>query len=510
MKVASLIESALKRAAFHRVLSETSAINEQPMKDSAHNNSQKNASGGIEARLKKLLTIPDTLIILFGLITAAAIATWIAPAGKYNLVLDAATKRQVIDPESFKYVAQKGQGLLDVLLAVPAGFVGSGTILTMVFMCGACFYLITATGAIDAGLGAALRRLQGSQRYLLILGVMFLSFLLGLRGGAETLLPFVPIAITTAIALGFDSIVGVAIIMISGATGFAVSWVGTAYFVAIGIADIKPMQDVWYRVIICVIQFVIVGAYIYIYCEKIRKDPQSSPMVESDKTLEMRANLDALPEFTGRRKVILVLFLLSFVALIVGALKYSWGLNHFSAFYFFLAIVTGFLWGYSPNEFAEKFTTGCKTMMYGVLMVCFARVISVVMTNGLILDTFTHAVSSVLKGMPDWATASGMFIVHCLINFLIPSGSGQAAATMPIMIPLGDVLGLSRHVNVLAFQFGDCMTNAVTPTAGFFMAALAIGKVPWVTWLRWFLPLMVILIVYSCIMLSIAVNLTFG
>ncbi len=470
----------------------------------------KNSGSGVEEKLRKLLTIPDTLIVLFGLIAAAAAMTWIIPAGRYKMVLNAATKRQVVDPDSFHYVAQNGQGFLDLLMAVPAGFIGSSNILTMVFMCGACFYLITATGAIDAGLGAALRRLQGSQRYLLLFGVMFLSFLLGLRGGAETLLPFVPIAITTAIALGFDSIVGVAIIMLGGATGFASSWFNTAYFVAIGIADIKPMQDVWFRGIVCTVQLAITAAFIYLYCEKLRKDPQRSPMWESDQTLELRAHTDNLPELTGRRKIILAVFLISFFVLIIGALKYSWGLNHFSAFYFFLAILTGFLWGYELNDFADKFTAGCKTMMYGVMMVCFARVISVVMTNGLILDTITHAIAGLLKGMPDWATASGMFIVHCFINFLIPSGSGQAAATMPIMIPLGDVLGLSRHVNVLAFQFGDCLTNAVTPTAGFFMAALAIGKVPWITWLKWFFPLLAAITVYCCIVLSIAVTIHFG
>ncbi len=454
---------------------------------------------------KRKLTLPDTLIIMLVLIVIATALTWIVPAGVYDRVKDEATGRMIVDPDSFHYVEQNGQGVGAMLLSISASFVSSGKITGMLFICGATVHLITFTGAINAGLGAAIRKVSGKKRNLMMLVIMLVGMILGLRGGAETLLLYVPIAVSTSIALGFDSITGVACIMIGGALGFATSWMGINYVVASGIAETAMMADVWYRVIILAISLVIVGGFLYWYTLRISKKPELSLQYESDKTLELKLDMNNLEEFTTRRKIILAVFLLSIVAMVAGALMFSWQMAQFTAFYFVLAILVAILAGMDVNTFAKEFVNGAKTMVYAVIMVVFANSVSQIMSDGQILDTVAHAVSDLIMGLPMWLTASAMFLVQCLINFVMPSASGQAAATLPIMVPIGDVIGLNRYVTVLAFQFGDCLTNSVTPTAGFFMAALAMAKIPWQKWLKWYAPLLTTLFLFYCVMLTIAV-----
>lgn len=461
------------------------------------------------AKKKRSLKIPDTLIILFVMIVLATIATWIVPAGEFDMIMNETAGRNVADPTSFHYVEQQPQDFLDMLMAIPTSFIAVANLATMNFMCGAAFYLITVTGAINSGLAAAIKHLDGKKRYAMLLVLYGVGLILGLRGGAETLLPFVPMSVTAALAIGLDSMIGVASVMLGGAVGFAVSWLNGAYVTAMGISELPLLQDVWYRVI-CVIVFTIpVLIYFYIYCEKIFKDPTKSPQYEADKTLDLKLDTHDIAPFTGKRKVIMFIFLFSLVALVVGAIKFGWSINHFSAFYFLLAIIVGVVWGFNMDDFAKHFTKGAATMMYGIMMIGFSRVISTILTDGKILDTCTNAIAQPLADLPAWATATGMFIANLVIDVVVPSGSGQAAVVMPIMAPLADLVGVSRHTAVLALQFGDCFTNAVSPTSGFFMAALAIGGIPWTKWLKWYIPLFAILIVLAAVMLSIMTGLTF-
>jgi uncharacterized ion transporter superfamily protein YfcC len=328
-----------------------------------------NTKDGINmAKPKKKFSTPHSLVIIILLLFISMILTWIVPAGTFERVVNPTTGNKVVDPNTFHYIKQCGQNIFDMLNAVPAGFTGAATIIGMLTICGATMQVINGTGAIDSALGIAVKKMQGSKRYWLIFGLMLVGVVLGLRGAAETLLLYLPIYISTCIALGYDSITGFACIMISGALGFATSWMGTNYMVSAGIAELNPlMQDVWFRCIVVSLALVILFVYLRIYMHKIEKDPKQSPQYESDKTLDLTMDMKEVKEFTVRRKIIFILFAFSIVMMIVGAIVFGWKMANFTAFYFALSLVVALIWGYTPNDFAKEFINGAKSMVFPVV-----------------------------------------------------------------------------------------------------------------------------------------------
>ena len=458
----------------------------------------------------KTFELPDTIVILIGMIVLAAILTYFVPSGTYDRIEDPGTQRMVVNPESFHYIEQTPVGIGDMLLAVPDGIIASASIIVLTILSGAAFHIINKTGAIDAGLSTAMKKLQGGKVYIMLFGIMAMGALLGLRGSAESLLPFIPIAVTAAMAMGFDSITGVALMLVGGIGGYSVSFIDSAFIIGQGIAGLPAFSGIPFRMVAFVLLTLPCALYIFLYCRKIRKNPSSSSMYDADKNLEIAVDTTSAPSLTGRRKLVLFIFLGSFVVLFYGIFKLGFNVRKITAMYFALAVVAGVAGGFSANEFAGHFVDGAKSMMYGVLAVGLARVISEVLTNGNILDTITHSAAGVVGHLPGWASASGMFIVQMLINILIPSGSGQAAVTMPIMAPLADLVGVTRQTAVLAFQMGDSITNFISPTVGYFMAAIAIGNIPWIKWAKWVTPLLIILTVECCAILSVATMIGYG
>ncbi len=454
--------------------------------------------------------LPDTIVILIGMILIATCMTWFVPSGMYDRIEDPLTQRMVVDPASFHYIDQTPVGLWDMLLAVPDGIVASANIIVLTLISGAAFHIINQTGAIDAGLGTAMKKLQGGKVYIMLFGIMALGALLGLRGSAESLLPFIPLGVAAAMAMGFDSITGVALMLVGGIGGYSVSFIDSAFIIGQGIAGLPAFSGIPFRMAAFAALTLPCAGYLYLYCRRLQRDPKSSSMYEADKNLKLTVDSAATPELTGRRKAVLLIFCGSFVVLFYGIFKLNFNVRKITAMYFALAVIAGVAGGFSMNEFAKHFVDGAKSMMYGVLAVGLARVISEVLTNGNILDTITYTAAGVVGKVPGWASASGMFVVQMLLNILIPSGSGQAAVTMPIMAPLADLVGVTRQTAVLAFQMGDSITNFISPTVGYFMAAIAIGNIPWLKWAKWVTPLLLFLALECCVILSIATMIGYG
>lgn len=465
-----------------------------------------------QAEKKKLaLKLPDTLIILFFLIVLATLCTYIIPAGAFDKVKDAAG-RMVVNPASFHYVKQTPVNLFNMLMAVPRGLIEAASLTTFMLIFGAAIHLVNVTGAINAGLGSAIRTFSGSRAYIVVFGIMIVSSVLGLKGSSESLIPFVPIAVTAALAMGFDSIVGTAIVMVGGAAGFMNAFMNAAFIIAQGIAGLPAFSGIPFRVFSYTVFMLTSMVYICLYCRKLRRNPADSSMYESDKNLSLSMSIDeqAIPAFTARRKLILAVFAAAIVILILGVTKWNFGLNHYSALFLGMAIVVGLIGGFSLNGFAKEFVDGTKSMLYVTLIVGIARAISVVMADGNILDTITYFAAGTIENFPPAVVASGMMVVQAFLSIVIPSGSGQAAVTMPLMAPLSDLLGVTRQTAVLAFQLGDGIVNLLTPTSGYFMAAIAISNIPWTKWVKWYMPLCVIWTVLAMIILYIATATGYG
>ena len=240
------------------------------------------------------------------------------------------------------------------------------------------------------------------------------------------------------------------------------------------------------------------------YAVKVRKNPQLSPMYEFDQRRTDVVDLDQLPDFGKREKAILIVFVLSIIFLIWGVINKGWFIDEIAAIFLAMSFIVAIVAKMSLNQYAATLGKGMADIAAGALVVGFANGVLVVMNDGNILHTILHGASELLKGLPSMVSAIGMYIFQCLLSFIIPSGSGMAAVSMPIMTPLSDLIGITRQTAVVAYQLGDGISNILTPTCGYFMAALSLAKVPWVKWAKWFLPIVGLQYVLGAIFIIIA------
>ncbi|GGC96020.1 hypothetical protein GCM10007216_28510 [Thalassobacillus devorans] len=344
-----------------------------------------------------------------------------------------------------------------------------------------------------------------------MIAVVSVLFALGGAVGAvaNSVIPFVAIGVIIARALKLDAIVAVAITFGATFAGFNVGFLNP-YTVGIAqsIADIPLFSGMLLRVIAFV---VIVGAtimYTWFYAKKVLEDPGKSLIGVLDAEQGSKGELTA--PFTGRHKVILSFVGISLLFFIFATIQYEWTIDHMAAFFIIIGLVSGVIAGMNYNKLAITFLEGCQKLVYGALIIGVARAILIVMENAAILDTFVHALSIPLEGLSPVFAALGMFVANGAMNFLVPSGSGQAMIAMPILSPLADMIGVTRQVAVQAYQFGDGFTNSIFPTSGPLMASLAVAGVSWIKWAKWMLPLLLIWTVIAIAMLVIAVMIGWG
>lgn len=449
---------------------------------------------------------PDAYVLIVMLIIVCAILTYIIPAGTYDRVFNEELQRELVDSTTFHYVEQNPVTFFEMVQAIPTGMGEVAWIIFLVFIVGGSFSIINATGAIDAGLGASIAKLRGKDK-ILIFGIMAIFSLGGATFGmAESTLIFIPIGVLVARALGYDAIVGMAIIVIGAVCGFSGGWMNIfTVGVAQGIAGLPLFSGMGFRIIGHAVLLIISFIYIIRYCSKIKKNPEASLVYDLELTAANDTETKAeLLEFTLRRKLTLLVVLIGFVVLIYGITN-GWSTGtQISSLFLVMGVAAGYVGGLKTNEIADAFVQGAKGLTYGALLIGLCRAMVVIITNGQIIDTILHTVASPLDNLPSILGAALMVPVQLVISFFITSGSGMAAATMPIMAPLADILEVSRQTAVLAYQYGDGMSNYLWPTSGLLLASLSIPKIPFDKWFKWVLPLMVWLYIASTILVMVS------
>ncbi len=260
---------------------------------------------------------------------------------------------------------------------------------------------------------------------------------------------------------------------------------------------------------IWIITTLIAFVFIYLYARKVKKNPETSVMYEADQKRE-KVDLDFAMPFTARQKAALILMGLTFVLLIWGVTKYGWYIDEIAALFLSMGIVCGVVGGLGPSKLAEAFVEGSTSLVVGALVVGIARAILVVLRDGGILHTIVHGAAALVQGLPAAFSAVGMYIVQVLISVVIPSGSGMASVTMPIMGPLATLLDLTQQTAVLIYQFADGFTNIIIPTQGYLLAGLALARVPYEKWVKWYWPLFLIMLVVGAVFVIIAQIIKFG
>lgn len=459
----------------------------------------------------KVVKTVNTLVLLSIFIVLAAVLTYVLPAGTYDRVKDAATGRMVVVPGSYHNLNQTPVSLFGIFKAIPTGMESSGYIMMFLLIIGGAFRILQATGTIEAGIGALVNSLGGREK--LIIPIVMIIFSLGgaMLGTAEETLAFMPLIVSLCLALGFDSITGVALLLLGAGAGFAGCMTNPFTLgIAQGIAGLPMFSGIQFRAVVYLTLIIPTIAYVYMYASKIHKNPELSPMYKEDQKLRDKINVGEFPEFNTRHKMVLLTLVVGIIGLVYGVLKLKFYITELGAIFVIIAIVSGIVGGLKINTIADEFVNGAKDLLYAAIIVGFAKAITVVMTDANIMDTIIYQSTGLIKQLPPSVSAVAMFVTQSFVHVLIPSGSGQAAVVMPILAPMADVLGITRQTAVLSFQFGDAFTNVFSPTCGYFMAALAMFNISWGKWAKWFLPLFTLWYIIAMTMVVIATNIKFG
>ncbi|MDB5960209.1 MAG: C4-dicarboxylate transporter, partial [Massilia sp.] len=451
------------------------------------------------------LRLPNTFVLLFAILALIAAATWLVPGGQYDTHL--VNGRQLIDPATFHYIDSKPQGPVALMMAPIKGFVEAALIIGFVLIVGGAFAVLQKTAAVDAMIGAVVRAHSKSPFVrAAVIPVFITLFSLGgaTFGMAEEAIPFILIFVPLALALGYDSIVGVSIPFVGSQVGFAAAFINPFNVgVAQGIAGIPLFSGMGYRMIVWAIATAVTIAFMMWYAARIKRHPQASPTWALDEEKRKDgASTDAfITTMTGRHAAVLALFAGSLAVMVVGVVKFKWDIDQIAALFLTMAILIGIVGKLNADAFVAAFLQGARDLVSTALVIALARGTVVLAREAHIIDTMLHALTPLVQSASPIIAAQKMFVIQSVINFFIHSGTGQAALTMPIMAPLADLVGVSRQTAVLAFQFGE-LTTPMIPTSGITVGVLAMARIPWLTWAEWMVPLQLIYLVMALALLA--------
>ncbi|WP_298830938.1 TIGR00366 family protein [uncultured Planococcus sp.] len=462
-------------------------------------------------KTKKPRSLPDAYVILFGILLIAALMTYIIPAGSF----DRETTEDgvsVIVPDSYQAIEQDPVSPIGVFRAIQEGMIGGAGLIFLVLIIGGTFAVIESTGAINTVILKTIDKTRNKEWLLIIMVAGLFSVFGGLGIIVNAVIAFIPIGVILARAMKMDAIVGVSIIYLGAYSGFAVGFLdpSTTGF-AQTIAGLPLFSGLRYRLLIYVTVLAATLTYILWYANRVKKDPQKSILKENRFPRYEEDSMEGVSsELTGTHKLVLLALVLGISTYVYGVFQLEWAINEMAGVFIVIAIVTSIIAKLGANEMVAEFMNGCKSVIYGALIIGMARSIVVVMENGMILDTIVQGMATVLTPFSSVTGAVAMFVGNGLFNLIVTSGSGQAAIVMPIMTPLADLMDVPRQVAVQAYSLGDGFTNIITPLSGVLMANLAIAGVPWSKWIKFAIPLMLIWYVIGTIYIVIGVLIDWG
>lgn len=460
---------------------------------------------------------PTAFTILYVLIILVAALTWVIPAGEYEMTYSEALDKEVPVAGTYKQVESNPQGLKAVIMAPIAGLYDPDSyeanaidVALFVLMIGGFLGVVTKTGAINAGIARVMQALSGREQWMIPI-LMFLFAAGGTTYGmAEETLAFYMIVVPVMIAAGYDAVTGVAIILIGAGIGVLGSTINPfATVIASNAADIPFTKGMVLRFVILILGWLLCVGYVMRYAAKVRSDPSASIVADMKDDNESyfvgkkKAAEEEMPDFTGTHKVVLTVFGLTFAVMIWGVSVGGWWMAEMSGLFLVSAIVVGFIGRLGEREFTTTFVDGARELLGVALIIGVARGIVVVMDAGQITATILHWSELSVAGLSNVLFINTMYWVQVGLSFFVPSSSGLAVLTMPIMAPLTEFAGVDRSLAVTAFQSANGLVNFINPTFAVVMGGLALGRVPYERWLRFTWPLLVLLTILIMLMLSL-------
>ncbi|MGO4476100.1 YfcC family protein [Massilia sp. 2TAF26] len=450
------------------------------------------------------LRMPNTFVLLFAILALIALATWFVPGGKYETHLVGG--KQLVDPDTFHYVASAPQGLVALMKAPIKGFVEAAQIIGFVLIVGGAFAVVQKTEAIDTAIRSIARAHEHSALVrATIIPVFVTLFSLGgaTFGMNEEVIPFVLIFVPLALALGYDTVTGVSIPFLGSQVGFGAAFLNPFNVgIAQGIAGVPVFSGMGYRLIVWAAATIVTIAFLMWYAARVKRNPSLSPtfVLDQAKRLEHPVAVSSDDRMTGRHAAVLAIFAISLGTMVIGVVKYDWFIDEIAALFLAMAIVVGLVGRLGADSWVAAFMQGAKDLAPTALVIAIARATMIIARDAHIIDTMLHGLMPWVASSHPVFAAQKMYLIQSVINFFIHSGTGQAALTMPIMAPLADLVGVSRQTAILAFQLGELSTPMI-PTSGITVGVLALARVPWLTWAKWMIPLQLIYLVLALLLL---------
>lgn len=442
--------------------------------------------------------MPHTLTLLFFLMTAALVLTWVIPQGSFESEVVNGT--EVVLPGTYE-IAEDGEFLNPVALftAIPRAFADSQGIIFFLFIIGGVLAVIRKTGTIDALLGRLLEKLDGKPGTLIFVTTAVFALTSSAMGASAEYIPFVLILAALCRNMNLDTMTAVGIIVVGYGVGYgAAAFNQYTVVVAQGVADL-PTYSGWQVRMGLLVPFLLIGGHhVYAYSNKVRQNPSESLLAGIKMPVNNEVKTE-YPRMTIGHIAILTGFLLALGISVWGIARWGWYLTELGAAFLILGVVAALIGRINPSETAKEFVSGAQDLVETALLVGIARGIALIMEDGQILHTIVHALSIPLGTVGPELASVGMMLVQTVINLFVPSGSGQAFVTMPLMAPLSDILGISRQIAVQAYLFGDGFANMIIPTNAVLMGILGMAGVPYDRWFRFCWPLLLKLLGFAAL-----------
>ena len=461
--------------------------------------------------MKKKFVFPNTYVIIILMMIVAVLLTWIIPSGEFERVKDEVSKQSIIIPGTFKYIENNPISFLQIPVYIMKGLAKASDIVFLVIIVGGAFNIIIETGMFQSFAGR-LTKVFSNKEVLIIPAFSTIFALACTTMGVNTFIGFAPIAVIIARSIGYDAIVGVSMVALGGAIGFSTGTFNPfTTGVAQSLAGLPIFSGLGYRFICLVVFLIVTNIYIIWYAKKVKANPENSVVYEMEQeNKKIEVSEKQHDKIEGKHYLVLLIVIACFVLLVYGSQNWKWKLQENAAMFIWMGVLSGFAYGFGPSKIAEEFTKGARKLVYGALMIGMANGISLILADGKILDTTVQYLGGLLIALPSYLQAAGMFLMQLLINGLITSGSGQAAATMPIMLPVADIIGMTKQTAVLAFNFGDGLSNYILPTSSALMGFIAMVGISYSNWMKFMWRLFLIWIVVGAVLVIIANSINYG
>ncbi len=460
----------------------------------------KNSSTGFQ--------MPHVFIILLIIMLFVVVLSYIVPSGSYERLTNEAGI-SVIDPDTFQYVENENPiRFLNYFEAVYNGFVNGATIMGTLFISSGVIYLLEVSGAFGAGINAILKKTKGKEfSVVCIFYTIFVIF--GVLGYGEAAYPFYPLAVTIGFALGYDRMVGTALAIVGSTVGFTSGLMNTfTTGVAQQIVGLPLFSGIGYRTIGLII-FYLIGLFgLYRYCRKIKQDPSASLLSDEYLNHNVETQTSDMAEMNIRHALGLFVFLAIIVIQGYGCIRLGWSFPQIAAIYLIMGVLLTIIFRFHPNEACQLFCTGAVRVFAAAFAVGMAQAVVVLLNQACIMDTIVHGMSILLENKSAVLALFIIFVFVTLFNFLVVSGSGKAVIIMPILQPLGDILHINQQVLVLAYQYGDGITNSFWP--GSSLVQLSMCGVDYGTWIKFCWKIYLSLIVSAFILIMISYQIGYG